>query len=524
MENIELILALLGVMSALVVLARRINIPYPILLVVGGLAISLVPNLPRFELEPDLVFLLFLPPIITSAGYYTPIRDFRFNLRSILLLAVGCVLFTTTVIAVVTRIIIPEIPWAAAFALGAIIAPPDAIAATSIADRLNLPRRIVTVLEGESLLNDASALVAYRFAIAAAVAGTFSPGMATLDFLVSSFGGLAIGLAIGWIVIRLLALIDDTAVEVILTFLATFTTYLAAENLHVSGVLATVALGVYVGRQSVKVMSPQTRLQSSAVWNTVILMLNGLVFIIIGLQLPRILEGLEGIPLATLAGYALAICAALIVSRFVWVFPGTYLPRFLSAKIRARDPYPPWQWTVVVSWAGMRGIVSLAAALALPRDFPERDLILFLTFAVILVTLVVQGLSLAPLIRGLRVVDNSGVEEREEAKARLVAAMAGQVRLGELAEEDWVHPELVTKLERFYEARRIRYNDRYHGRDNDEQEEHAAAYSRLQRELLDAEIDALLKLRDSDYINDEILRRVQRELDLERLRLDGQEA
>jgi CPA1 family monovalent cation:H+ antiporter len=517
-ETIELIFSLLLLMTVLVAVARRTEIPYPIFLVLGGLLISLIPGLPLVELEPQLVFLLFLPPILTSAGYFTPIRDFRANLRPILLLAIGLVFFTILAVALVAHAFIPGLPWAAAFALGAIVAPPDAIAATSIAQRLNLPRRIVTLLEGESLVNDASALVAYRVAVAAALTGAFSLGSTAGDFLLASVGGVVVGLVVGWLTVQILRLIDDTPVEVLITFLASFLVYLAAETLHLSGVLAAVVTGIYLGRHGSRVMSSQTRIEGVAVWQIVVFLLNGLVFILIGLQLPAVLERLAEAPIATLAWYALLISLAVILSRMVWIFPAAYLPRWASAKLRARDPYPPWRFVVIVGWAGMRGIVSLAAALALPEAFPARDLIIFLTFSVILVTLVGQGLSLPWLIRRLAIVED-GTPAHEEAKARWAAAKAGLARLEELVGEAWVEAHHADHLREHYLARAERFRARYQHSEDGTPEQQASAMVQLEYALMDAELEALLKLRDQGVINDEALRRVQRELDLERLRL-----
>jgi CPA1 family monovalent cation:H+ antiporter len=516
-HTLETIFGLLGAMALLVAVARRVQIPYPIFLVIGGLLVSLFPALPQVELAPEIVFLLFLPPIITSAAYFTPVRDFRRNLRSILLLAIGLVLFTTTIVAVTARMVAPEMGWAAAFALGAIVAPPDAIAATSVAKRLNLPHRIVTILEGESLVNDASALVIYQVAVAAAISGVFSFGDASLRFVLMAGGGLLVGLVLGWLVSFILNQLDDTPVEIILTFLGSFVAYLVAEELHFSGVLATVALGLYVGRQSTRVMSPATRIQGEAVWEIVIFVINGMAFILIGLQLPQILSALADDSWLTLAGQAAAVCLAVIAARMIWMPFGAYIPRLIPA-INKVDPFPPFRNVVVISWAGMRGIVSLAAALALPTDFPQRDLILFLTFCVILVTLVGQGLTMPFVIRRLGLVDEESIE-REEHKARLVAAKAGMARLAELEAEEWVITDHIQYLRGKYEQRSQRYLGQYHGNGNETTELQAAALLRLQRELIQAEFAALIQLRNSGVINDEIMRRVQRELDLEQLRL-----
>ncbi len=532
MQEVEIILGLLLVMALLLGLANKLQIPYPILLVLGGLGFGFIPGLPRIELKPELVFLLFLPPLLQSAAFFTPIRDFKANLRAISLLAVGLVLFTTAIIAVIAHNLIDGMSWATAFVLGAIISPPDAIAATSIAQKLRLPRRIVTVLEGESLVNDATSLIAYRVAVVAVVTGAFSMQDAGLQFILSSLGGSVIGIAMGWLSSRLLKVLNDTSIILILTFLLGFGAYLLAEQFHVSGVLAVVALGIYSSRQwGTDDVSPETRLQVEIVWRSVVSILNGLVFILIGLQLPRLLDALANESIGTILFYAVIINLTLIVTRFVWVFPATYLPRFLSRKVREREGSPPWQWIVIVAWTGMRGVVSLAAALSLPLTvegggpFPQRDMIIFLTFTVILVTLVLQGLSLPFLIQWLKVKDDGG-EEREEAKARLVAAKAGLKRLDELAAENWVAREVVEDVSQHYELRVRRYRSRYAPSEENEVEERenenrAIAFERLQTELLQAEFAAVYELRNAGVINDEIMRRVQRDLDLERIRLNN---
>ena len=340
MTTIELILALLAVMALLAGIARKIGIPYPIFLTLGGLLIGLIPGLPAIELEPELVFLIFLPPILVSAGFFTPVRDFKSNLRSITLLAVGLVLFTTVVVAAVARWLLPELPWPACFALGAIVAPPDAVAATSVAKRLNLPRRLITVLEGESLVNDASALVALRVAVAAGLTGAFSLGGAALDFIVASGGGILIGLAVGWLMAQLLARTEDSPIEILATFVGSFAAYIIGERLHVSGVLACVVLGIYIGRASARVMSAETRVNAGAVWNLVVFLFNGLVFILIGLQLPVVLRHLNTENRGALAIGAVGVCLAAIVTRIIWVFPGTYLPRYLRREDPRGRPLP----------------------------------------------------------------------------------------------------------------------------------------------------------------------------------------
>lgn len=525
MSELETILALLIAMTVLVALARRLNLPYPILLVLGGLAIGFIPGLPTVELDPEIVFLIFLPPLLQSAAFFTSIRDFRANVRPIALLAIGLVLFTTCIVAVVAHATVQGLSWPVAFVLGAIVSPPDAVAATSIAQRLNLPRRIVTLLEGESLLNDATALVAYRVAVAAVVSGVFSWTDAAIEFLQSALGGVAVGFVIGWLTILLLRRVSDTAIAVTISLLVAFMTYLVAERLHVSGVLGVVTTGLLLGRQSHTTMSPRTRLQGEAVWTMVVFMLNGLVFILIGLQLQHILDELGEFSLATLVWYGTVISVAAVLARIAWVFPVTYIPRWLNHRLRKRDPYPGWRNVSVVAWTGMRGVVSLAAALSLPEvtragaPFPQRDLVIFLTFSVIFATLVVQGLSVPLLIRLLGIADDGGAE-REEAKARFMAARAGLDRLEQLAEEDWVAQEMIEDLSQHYELRARRFGDRYHGEGDGRYDGHALSYQRLQAELIGAEQEAIVRLRNEGVINDEVMRRVQRDLDLEKLRLE----
>src|SRR5882724_6777181 len=411
LQSIEEILGILAAVAALALLSRKVPIPYPILLVLGGLALALIPGLPRVPLNPELVFLFFLPPLLYPTALFTSWRDFHANLRPISLLAVGLVLFTTTAVGFLAHYFIPGFPLAAGFVLGAIISPPDAIAATAIAERLHIPRRIVTVIEGESLVNDATALVALRFATAALATGAFSLGHAIVQFLFVGIGGIVVGLVIGWIAARIMKPIDDPPIEITISLLTPFVAYLPAEQLHVSGVLAVVTAGLYHGWLLPELTSSRTRLQAGPVWEMIEFLLNGFIFLLIGLQLPEVMRHLSGQSMAELFSYAAAISVAVIIIRILWVFPATYLPRLLSKSLRQRDPYPPWQYVAIVAWTGMRGVVSLAAALALPltveggAPFPGRDLILFLTFCVIFATLVLQGLSLPFLIRWLGIKD-----------------------------------------------------------------------------------------------------------------------
>ncbi|GCE31725.1 Na+/H+ antiporter [Dictyobacter alpinus] len=522
--DVEIILVLLFVVVLLVALANKLKLPYPILLVLAGLIISFVPAFPDVILKPELVFILFLPPIIQLSAFYTSARDFRANIRSISLLAVGLVLATMVAVALVAHALIKDLPWGAAFALGAIVGPTDSIAATSIAQRLGLPRRIVTVLEGESLLNDATALVAYRVAVAAVVTGTFSLLDAGGQFLLSSIGGIGLGIVLGLIVTPIFRrLNEDVPVYLTLTFLSGYGAYLLADALHFSGVLAVATIGIFYGQPRFNTMTPTLRIQGTAIWDIVVFVLNGLIFILVGLQLNDIVKQLPDGTSMEVVWYAILISLTLIVVRFIWVFAGTYLPR-LPASVRARDPFPHWQHVVIVSWAGMRGGVSLATALALPfvldnkAVFPQRSLIIFLTFCVILATLVLQGLTLPFLIKRLNVVDD-GTSEREEHKARLKAAQAAQAQLTIIAQELDLSSAHMGKLMHHYEDRIRHYTALYHGELDADGEDHFAQFGKIEQQLLKAELDAVLQLRNDQVINDEILRRVQYDLDLEWLRL-----
>jgi CPA1 family monovalent cation:H+ antiporter len=420
--SIELVFLLLGAAILLTYLARRIGIAEPIVLLAGGVVIGFLPGLPAIQPDPDLVFLLFLPPILFSAAYFTPIRDFRANARPILLLAIGLVLFTTIVVGLVVMQLVPGIQPAVAFTLGAIVAPPDAVSATAIFRRLGVPRRIVTILEGESLINDASSLIAYRTSIAVVATGVFSLVQATGAFVVVGLGGIAVGLIIGAILARALSRTAEPVLEIIVTLVAPFTAYVVAEAFGFSGVLATVVAGLITGRRAARVLSPEARLLGRGAWGTTIWVINALVFTFVGLQLHQILLDLSEYTAAQLLWLGALVGLTVIVARIVWVYPATYLPRLLSAKVRARDPYPSPRAVFIVAWAGMRGVVSLAAALAQPVDFPQRDLLLYLAFAVIVATLVGQGITLPWLTERLGVVGSSDDIDHEEAHARLAAA------------------------------------------------------------------------------------------------------
>ncbi len=425
MELVELLLALIAACIGFSLIARRLRLPYAVILVIGGMVLALIPAVPNLELDPELALAFFLPPLLQLSAYRTDWRAFRSSLRPILLLAVGAVFFTAFCIAVVARWLVPELPWTAAIALGAIVAPPDAVAAAAVLQRLRLPRRIVTVLEGESLINDASSLMLYKLAVTAALAsGTIGAANGAVSFVVLSLGGIAVGWAVGKVTLWVLPRLEDTMLETTTGFLAAYASYLAGEALHVSGVMAVVTTGLLFGRAQHTVFSYSARLNAGTVWRFMEFILNSLVFLFIGLQLNQVLERIADRGVLDLVGIGLGTALALILSRFLWVFPASWIPRWIPA-LRRRDPMPDWRHMTIISWAGMRGVVSLAAALALPQEFPERDLLVFLAFAAILATLVVQGTTLEWVIQRLGVAlppHPNGIDPEEAEGRRLLAA------------------------------------------------------------------------------------------------------
>jgi CPA1 family monovalent cation:H+ antiporter len=520
MTNITIVILLLTVITALAELTDRIKIPYPILLVLVGIAIGLIPGLPAVQLDPDLVFLIFLPPVLYSAAWQTSWPDFKDNLRPISMLAIGCVLFTTTMVAIVAHALIPGFGWAESFILGAIISPPDAVAATAATKGLGVPKRIITILEGESLVNDATGLIAYRYAVAAAGTGTFVFWLAGVNFFYVAILGIVIGLAMGLIFYYIHKLTPDNPTnDTVLTFIAPYASYLTAEYFHASGVLAVVVMGVFLSPRASIVFNHQARLQAYNVWDTVMFILNGLIFILIGLQLPMIMNGLGHFSLWEALGYGVLISVVTILVRIVWVFPSSYVPRWLSRRIRERESDLDSHSTTVIAWSGMRGVVSLAAALALPltigeKPFPNRDIILFITFSVIFATLVLQGLTLPRLIKMLGIKPD-GNEEKQEVEARLKVASS----IIEHIEENYalsLSDAVLSQIKSKYEMRieKMRQED-VRKMTNDQIEE----FMRIQNDLLRAERQFVLNLRNKKVIGDEVHRKLEYELDLEEERL-----
>jgi CPA1 family monovalent cation:H+ antiporter len=520
-HEVELVLiSLLVAVAGLAAAARAVGIPYPIVLVAGGLVLGFVPGLPEVELEPELVLVIFLPPLLYSAAFFANLHDLKRDMRAISTLAIGLVLATMCTVAVVAHALIEDLPWAAAFALGAIVAPTDPVAATTVARRLAVPRRIVSVIEGESLINDGTALVAYRVAVAAAVGGGFSLWDAGGEFVLGAIAGIAIGLAVGWVISEIRRRLDDVLVEITISLLSGYAGYLPAEEIGASGVLAAVMVGIVLGWRAPRISSARMRIQGYAVWDTLVFLLNALLFVLIGLQLPLILDGLSGESPWTLLGQAAAVSLAVILTRIAWVHTLPYVIRVLDRRPQQRERREGWRRRMITGWSGMRGSVSLAAALALPADFPQRDVVLFLTFAVIFTTLVLQGLTLPALIRRLGVVDD-GAEEREELAGRRAAAEMALARLDELGAEEWTRDDTVERMRGMYEYRRRRLAARAgEGDDGDGLEHRSRKYQKMVREVLDAQRAELVRLRNSGTISNEVMHRLERELDLEDERLE----
>ena len=525
-ETVQIAVLLLAVIAAAAFGARRLDVPPAILLVVVGVVLALIPGLPHVELEPELVLLLVLPPLLYDAGVAMSWREFRFNLRPITLLAVGCVVFTTITVAAVAHAVL-GMPWAVGFVLGAIISPPDVVAPLAIARRLGLPRRLLVILEGEGLANDSTALILYRFAVAAVSTGAFSLSEAVATFTVIAIAEIAYGIAVGWLMLRIRRAAADPRVEITLSLLTPYLAFWFPEHAGGSGVLATVAAGLYTSWTGPRLIRSATRLQGVFFWDLLTYLIEGMVFVLTGLQARTSLDRIANVPLGELVYSALVISAVVIVARFVWVFPATYLPRWLSAALAQRDPAPTWQSPFLISFTGIRGIVSLAAALAIPfttesgAPFPYRDLVLFLTFAVIVVTLVGQGLLLPVVIRWLGLVDLGRAERREEAAAELglrrQAIEAVLRRIDELAAERAL-PEAVVAPLRAHHAERLHRLDYRIGADELENEI-ARLSDEVELLLIEAERNHLYALLQRGEIKDEARRHVEHELDLREAQL-----
>jgi monovalent cation/hydrogen antiporter len=549
--GLELILVLLAVAVVLRMVADRLRTPYATLLVAGGLLLAFLPGLPNVELSPDTLFLIFVPPLLYAGSRRFPLRDFRRQAGPIIRLSVVMVVVSTVAVAVVAHSLDPAFTWPAAFTLGAVVSPPDPVAVLSVMRSVRLPQAIESILEGEGLLNDATALVIYRIAVGVAVTGVFSPSRAAAQFLFAGAGGIAIGLAMAAIVLRLQRWIRSVpVVESTVSLLVPFAAYLSAQALGASGVLAVVAAGMYVGRVTASVVSPETRLQNDAMWTIVTFLLESLVFILVGLELPYVTGALQHYSLAALVREAALVSLCVVLVRLAWVMPSSYLGRLVGRWLRhSHEPLPPWRWVAFIGWAGLRGGDSLVIALAVPlatasgAPFPARDQILFITFGVIFVTLVLQGPTLAPLIRVLAIREDEQEDDDEEAHARLVALEAALAALADPAVTRSPHPEIVRYLEQRYRQRARRWaareSEQLEGRKHEFLQTHSVAapshaagaldeerileYRRLRSQSIDTERRAVIALRDQSIIGDGVMRRIQRDLDLEAMLLETRE-
>jgi Na+/H+ antiporter len=511
----ELILLLMAVIVGLDIVARRLKLPRAAALILGGIGLALIPGVPEFEIDPDLVLVLFLPPLLMASAWFTSWRDFRADLRIILQLAVGAVFFTTLVVGVVTHWMMPGLPWAACFALGAIVSPPDAVAAKAVLTSVPLPRRVIVLLEGESLVNDASGLVLFRFAVAAALTGSFSIGEASLTFAWLAVGGIAMGVGFAIFTIFVMKRMRDVDLIIIWTFLNAWISYIAAEKLGVSGVLSTVACGIILGWKQHEIINAATRTRALSVWGVVVFALESLVFILIGLSLRGILSRLGGADaMVALLPATAAIVGGVILARFAWIYMGTYLPRLMLSSLRAKDPYPPLSVPFIMGWAGMRGVVSLAIALSLPEGFPGRDFILAVTFAVILVTVLLQGTTLAPLARLLvkgdfTLVQTSHLTE-SQARARVAAAQLAAL------EKESLNPDGTHRHPRLMEQ----YSYRVNAAKRFSEESETLAPHRIDHYNAVLAANAagraeLLRMHRSGEIHDSVLHEIEQGLDLE---------
>ncbi len=520
-----LILGLLVAVGGLSALARLVRVPYPIVLVVAGAAVGFIPGLPEVKLDPEVVLVIFLPPLLYGSAIFANFNDLKANLRGLTLSTVGLVLVTMCGVAWAAHALVDGMSWEAAFVLGAIVSPTDPLAAATVMRRLDAPRRLVSGIEGEGLFNDATALVAYKVAVTAVVAGSFSLADAGLEFVLGAAAGVAIGLAAGAILGEIRRRVADTEVNVTLSLLSGYAAYIPADAIGASGILATVTAGIYMGIRAPAILPTRPRLQGYFVWEILDFVVNTILFVLVGLQLGTIVDGLDGYSASTLIGYGLAIAGMVVGVRLVWFFTVPYLIRALDRRPSQVSRRLAPGWRLVLAWSGMRGAVSLAIALALPftidggGTFPQRDLIVFLTFAVIFFTLVVQGLTLPLLLRRLGITDG-GESAEEEVRARMVASKAALKQIDALAGEDWARDETLERMRGLYEYRKRRFAAQAGKIEDDGYEDRSLAYQQVVQVVLEAQREALLKLRSAGELSNESMIRILRELDLEEARLE----
>jgi monovalent cation/hydrogen antiporter len=519
-SDVEFLIAVLFAAAVLVRLAELVSIPYPIVLVVGGVAIGFVPGVPDIRLAPEAVFLLFLPPLLHAAGFYASPQELRAAAAQLFSLTFALVLVTMCAIAVVSHAVVDGLSWPVAFVLGAILAPTDPVAAAATFSRLGAPERVTLAVEGEAMLNDAAALVAYRVAVAAVAAGSFALAEAALDFVVAAAGGVAVGLAVGWAGMRAHRRLTDVPLAIFLSLLFAYGAYIGAEEAGASGVLATVTAGVWFGWHAHDMFDADTRLSAIAFWQALVFGLNVALFVLLGLQFEGVYEAARGDGgTGALLADVVIIGAVMVGVRLAWVALAPLLARPLPAARRA-DTGDNWRERLVVGWSGMRGAISLAAALALPESFPQREVVIFLTVGVIALTLVGQGLTLAPLMRLLRI-EAQREWSPDEAVARLEAAQAALDRLDELEREGAIPPDRLRRMRELYRARFRRCVAVIGGDADDAQagRDPARDPGRLRRDLIGVERDALLALRNDGRLKPDVWRQIQRDLDLEEARL-----
>jgi len=521
MAQIEMLFGLLAAVAALTWLAQRVKIEYPIFLVLGGLLLGFIPGLPQIVLQPNVVFLVFLPPVLYYEAFTSSLRDFRSILRLIVLDAVFLVIVTIAAVALVAHALVPGMTMAAAVVFGAIVGPTDETAALAVASRLRVPRRLITAIKAESLFNDATSLVIFNLALVAVVSGSFSWATGLFQLVADSVGGVAIGLAVGWIVSLVRRNLDDLMLQNTVSLLTGYAAYFPADALHFSGVLAAITAGLYLGRQGSIITSAESRIQIGAMRDITLFIINGLLFVLVGLQLHPILVGMGVTAAASLALPAIAVCLTVIVVRIVWVLSTHFLPRLLSRSGKAADRIASFKYALVVAWTGLRGGISLAAALAVPltvssgAGFPARSAIVLLTFAVILTTLVGQGLTLNGLIKGLGITVET--TRREESLARLKVARATRQTLAQIAKEKWADADAVQDA-RAHLEHAVKHYKEVDEALTPELRKRAEAYRRIQEALSDAQSREILRLYDEGAIAPSVMRKLQRELDLEELR------
>lgn len=528
-DNILLILSLLFAVAMLSMVSAKLGVSYPIFLVIAGLLISFIPGIPHIALHPDMVFLIFLPPLLYAAAWNTSWKDFWSSRRPISMLAFGLVAFTSAAVAFLSHAMIPDFSLAMGFLLGGIISPPDAVAATSVLQGLKVPKRVVTILEGESLINDASSLIVFRFALAAILTGKFTAWSAAGSFLMVAGMGILIGLAVAHVLYMVHRYLPTTpSIDAALTIISPYFMYIAAEHFHYSGVLAVVTGGLFLSFRSNEIFAYNSRIQTYAVWETLIFLLNGIVFILIGLQLPEIISGLGNYSIRDVIFYSVVISLLTIVIRIIWVFPGAYLPRIFSKRIRTTEKRPGWRSVFLLAWSGMRGVVSLASALAVPlvlsdgSAFPHRNLILFITFIVILITLVLQGLSLPLIIRWLDIKDDNEENEHEQEQAiRLRLATAALDHMQNEYGEEIANIDAYNRLKERYERMIDIANKRLlHEEDTTATASFLPKYRQMLIEVVGIRRRELDKLRREKKYSDELIRNKEYELDLEEARLN----